>query len=335
MSQDTSSAVKVEVTTVDEVPDYIVESQVDRVFRFLDSVGVRLEKDPTVMGPSYVHEKLKECRDYSLEIEGLLVRFYDVERKIKNSLSGYKESYKAEKSELMALDDWVGKGKSSSDREARADMRLKSVVAAISDLREQLVNVQYVLKAIELKKEGLNRTNNDIKKQVSLMEFSKHSNISIDDDYDDLLVQEGRGNKIPLDDDEEVGFLFGDPLPESEPEPDTIPEEAAKHIAPDPEDPIAGAVMGPEEDPNDFLNEMGLDDIVPLNSTTSTDEDGQGDEVGDLDDDMSPDDLADLFNFATVDAKADAESLDEGDSVGDDSDDTDGIDMEAFLDEVD
>ena len=76
----------------DSIPEFIVEDRVDAVFSQLDSFAVRLERDPTVLGPSYVHEKLKQCRDHSIAVETLLVEFYDVERKVKNMLAARKEA---------------------------------------------------------------------------------------------------------------------------------------------------------------------------------------------------------------------------------------------------
>ena len=311
MSQTDTTPAGPTVSDPIDVPEFITETQADRVFRFLDGVSVRLEKDPTVMGPSYVHGKLKECRDFSIEVENLLVTYYDVERRVKNMLAGHKESIKARRAELMALDPWVAKGRSAADREARADMNLKSEIEALNNLKEQLVNVGYVLRAIELKREGLNRTNNDIKKQVSLMEFAKSNSYPLaDDEYDDLVVQ-GVSNPakgVPLDDgDEDVINLFGGDLPEPEEAPEEIHPEQAKHMAD--EDEGAGHIEA-ADDLDDFLTNLQVEDVPDL----ADDEDDE--EV----------DIANLINTATetqTPKKAPAKSFD--------LDDEDVVDIGAFL----
>jgi len=246
-----------------EVPEFITETQADRVFRYLDGVSVRIEKDPTVMGPSYVHEKLKECRDFSIEVENLLVTYFDIERKVKNLLAGQKEVIKASRAELLAMNPWVDKGRSAADREARADMNLKGEIDAMIDLKEQAVNVSYVLRAIELKREGLNRTNNDIKKQVSLMEFARGTNYNLGTDneynsYDGLIEGTTTPSKgTPMDSsDDDVMQLFGEDLPVIEEAPAEIHPEQAKHIGEH-----DSTDIDPMEDMDDFLSNLQVDDV--------------------------------------------------------------------------
>jgi len=215
-------------TAVSQVPDFILNEQVETVFKKLDTMTVRLEKDPTVMGPSYVHAKLKECRDFSNDIEQMMVTFLDIERKVKNMLATEKESMRIQRSELIALDDWVLKGKSSSDREARVDIKLKDQAEVVADLQEQSINVLYVLRAVELKREGLNRVNNDIKKQVSLMEFAKTNSYPLMSD--DIEEETSAKPAYTLDDSaEDMENLFGS-LPLSEEPPQEISPKALRHM---------------------------------------------------------------------------------------------------------
>lgn len=164
------------------VPSFVTEEDIKKIVIFLDGILIRLEQDPTVLGPSYVISKLKECRDYSNAIEKFLVKYYDTERRIKILLSGQKETLKVLRSEYLALNKWVRDGKSAADREARVEVKLKPQTEVMRQLQEELLNIQFVLKAIEMKRDGLNRTNNDIKKQVSLMEFAKGNALTLASD---------------------------------------------------------------------------------------------------------------------------------------------------------
>ena len=191
------------VTESEVVPDYITAEMADSVTKQLEKISVRLEVDPTIHGASYIHSMLKECRDFSIEVETLLIKYYDIERRVKNRLRSQKESLKAYRAELLALDAWVAKGRSTADRTARADMKLKSEVEIFNDLKEQEINVNYILKAIELKLDGLKRTNADIKKQVSLMEFVQNNSGNFDPS-----VPQGREYLLDEDDDDDVEIDF-------------------------------------------------------------------------------------------------------------------------------
>jgi hypothetical protein len=216
-----------------------------------------------------------------------------------------------------------------------------------------------VLKAIELKKEGLNRTNNDIKKQVSLMEFSKSNNFIVEDDdgdYDGLVT--GRSTKIPLDDDDvELYSLFGDGGASNEPElpptqdaPEEIPESAAVHYETNPEDPITDTSMGDDEDPNEFLVGITLDDVGADSAEDSADEvevESEPEPVvladdteveADAGESLDDDELAGLFDdFEPLDLSGgedDSSEDDDASDIGDIDDDDNVIDMESFINEL-
>tara|TARA_B100000745_G_scaffold273464_1_gene201875 strand:+ start:848 stop:1804 length:957 start_codon:yes stop_codon:yes gene_type:complete len=291
-----------------EVPLLLTEAQVDEVFSQLDQYSVSLEEDPTVLGASYIHEKLKQCRDYSIAIESLLIQYYDIERKVKNRAKALEEMLKAERSLLKATDPWVSRGKSAGDREGRADYLLSSLVSAVNNLEEQRVNVEYLVKTIELKKNGLNRTNNDIKKQVSLMEFSKTTVLSLDGDgededesFEDLFsssVLEESAEETPQDlfSKDEGASTPEEAFPGDRSEPDQVSEAVQKHIDTDPDDPESDLSLTSEEDAEDFLLNLDLGNTSPTPEFDDSElvimggmERSESDRDGDLSLDMSDD----------------------------------------------
>jgi len=324
------------------VPDFITNERAEEVFGLLDEFYVRLEKDPTVMGPSYVHEKLKECRDYSIEIEELLIEFYDVQRRVKNMLTAHKRAYEAEKSELLVLDDEVRKGKSASDRTAIAEYKLKDDQEKINNLEEQLVNVRYVLKAVELKKEGMNRTNNDIKKQVSLMEFAKSTVTPLEEVEDeDLPFENGTAGSTPLDDDDEdVSALFEDeptaPPEAKEPE-DSEPvedDELARRLALAEDDGVTEAHANPpEDDEEDLVPEDPPEEIPEEVERHMADDDEPDPLEGDLEADLDGlGDIDDFLNDITVELDPEEEEPEvENGGVTVVADDDDEEDLDALL----
>jgi len=232
-----------------EIPDFITEEIATGVFEELEGISVELALDPTVLGPSYVHSKLATCRRFSIRIESLLVTFYNIERGVKNLLESNKEILKAQRAELLALNDWVGKGRSAADREARVSVKMKNVILAITDLKEQLLNVGYVLRAIELKREGLNRTNNDIKKQVHLMEVSKDNSTPIDEEADEPTLQE---------EGDDVTFVFDMPIEKA---PEVLDPNQEKHMSKT-VDSMEGTTT--EEDLDSFLSELDIQVDLPV-----------------------------------------------------------------------
>lgn len=320
------------MTQQDTIPEFISNETVEELFESLDGLSVRLEKDPTVLGPSYVHVKLKECRDHSIKVEGLLVQFYDVERRVKNLLAGLKEAHKAQTAEMLVLDDDVRKGRSASEREAIVDFKLKQDIVNINDLKEQLINVSYVLKAVELKKEGLNRTNNDIKKQVSLMEFAKSNATPIDEDYGDLPMEP---DTTPLEETSEdlEAVLQGDLQPEAPP--DEIPESLELHMASEEDgDPVADDAIAGLGDIDEFLQEMDVD---------TDPEPEEEEDVSDVVMDDEEVDIEALLNIDPLDEKEDDEPVievvpDDPDAAPEEDDEPElevedtVVDIGAFLD---
>lgn len=237
------------------IPVFLTEEEAVKVFHDLESYMVRLEKDPTVMGPSYVHDKLKACRDYSNKVETLLITYYDKDRRIRNMLGSKKAEYDAKKAEMLATDPAVDKKKSADGRAAYVDYKLKDVIEETTDLKEQLTTCQMLVKAIELRKDGLNRANNDIKKQVSLMEFAHGKSGFLAGDVEE---EEGFGMAVDgesgLVEDEAIADLFS-AKPSNQPE--HVSAELAVHMVgegdPDPKVDSAQEDVG---DLDDFLNNI-------------------------------------------------------------------------------
>jgi hypothetical protein len=297
---------------------FISEEKAEAVFTALGKMVVQLDKDPTVQGPSYVHGKLKECRDHSNAVEQYLIEYYDVERRIKNSLNARKTEYDTRKVELLAVDPDVAKKRSAFDREALVNYRLKDVLEAIADLKTQLNDCAYVVKAVEARRDGLNRTNNDIKKQVALMEFAKGNANPLGGDYEDdggFLSFDGPDASTPKpEDDEDIAALIDDmkiEMKKAESAPEVIPPDAAAHLDPNPSNPREDTA---DEDVSD------LDGF--LDSITTVDEAGES--VQTSSDDSEDDDLAALFNTPPLDEK-------EADKKGPAKDDDDVVDIGKFL----
>ena len=306
--------------------EFITEEQSDAVFAALSQLHVRLEEDPTVRGSSYVHESLKRCRDYSIQVEELLVQYYNVERRAKTAVSAAKQAYKMRYAELLATDPEIRNKdicSSSADREALANVRCKAESEELHDLEDQLLMVQYILKAIELKREGLNRTNNDIKKQVSLMEFAKSNATPYDgssDDFEDV----GGGPSDLNEDVEEVMALFTqeDPGIQDEQPPMNIPEEVTAHLSNDPDDPVRGTTTN--EDVNQYLQDIEINDAPDMGSE-------------DLDEEAEPALCADEEDSDSVEPGVEdsSETSDEGDDDSFMDQLTSGIEDDVDVDDLD
>ena len=231
--------------------DIVTEAEADQVFKQIEAYTIRLEKDPTVMGPSYVHDKLRECRDFSNEVETLLITYYDKERRVKNAYSAKRAEFDARKMELIATDPDVAKKRSATDRDALANYKLKDVTEEVNDLKEQATTCQYMIKAIELRKDSLNRANNDIKKQVSLMEFARGKSSPLAGDYEE--------DDLAFGGDEDLNSIIDAPKSNAVVEP-VLEEAVAARLKPHlttPEDTYGGDTAQEEtEDLDNFLNNI-------------------------------------------------------------------------------
>jgi hypothetical protein len=192
------------------------------------------------------------------------------------------------------------------------------VLEAIADLKTQLNDCAYVVKAVEARRDGLNRTNNDIKKQVALMEFAKGNANPLGGDYEDdggFLSFDGPDASTPKpEDDEDIAALIDDmkiEMKKAESAPEVIPPDAAAHLDPNPSNPREDTA---DEDVSD------LDGF--LDSITTVDEAGES--VQTSSDDSEDDDLAALFNTPPLDEK-------EADKKGPAKDDDDVVDIGKFL----
>jgi len=94
---------------------------------------------------------------------------------------------------------------SIKDREAKADSLLKDNLSRIREYKNEVTDLQNLLKVINLKIRNLNRVNNDIKLQMRIMESQLKMGSSIGDDAAARsLIQEMRKSKIGKDSFEEI-----------------------------------------------------------------------------------------------------------------------------------
>jgi len=140
----------------------------NQIYDRLLVIRVKIEADD-IPGPQYVNEKIGECsiaieeiERYSIEISkeiSVLSQAYN------NAISDYEY-----KKEMLFQTEEIKNLPNIKDRESRANSRLKCELDTIRSYKNELTDLNNLLKQVSLKIRNLNRVNTDIKMQLRIME---------------------------------------------------------------------------------------------------------------------------------------------------------------------
>lgn len=146
--------------------------KIDRVKAIYDEISryeIKLEQDPRSLGPLYLQNVIATCRNYLNLVSRIQLEVHREKQDIDRSRRAAETSYEVALAELLANDERVRRAPSIQDRNATANMILREQLGAISALKAQLQDIEYVEKAIRHRHRELTSTMTEIKLQRSLI----------------------------------------------------------------------------------------------------------------------------------------------------------------------
>lgn len=119
--------------------------------------------------PAEINQKIGECHGLIEEIEHFSIRVSKEISVRQQALNNAVAQYEYKKSEALTKDD-IKSLPSIRDREAAVDMLLNKERAQVTEYKNEVTDLNNLLKSIDLKIKNLNRANNDIKMQLRVFE---------------------------------------------------------------------------------------------------------------------------------------------------------------------
>jgi hypothetical protein len=142
---------------------------VDKIYREVGELHIELERDPTVLGPNYIHEVISRCRNYLNKVSHTRLTLSKMRRDLMVQIGREETLFDMDKDRLLAEDDVVKRAPNIRDREALVNTRLKDRVNTISGYKTELLDLETVEKAVKMVHDELIRTSTEIKTQRALL----------------------------------------------------------------------------------------------------------------------------------------------------------------------
>lgn len=234
----------------------------DSIQKIYDEIGqlqLELEPDPTILGPRYINEITARCRNHLNKVTLIRLRLSREKRALKSRLAGEETLLAAERDRLLAEDETVRRQPNLRDREAVANTILRDRLNTIAQLKNELLDLDTVEKAVTLVHDELIRTGNEIKTQRSLILADRASGAAYGDEYDG--PRDNRGRVLPptsIDEGELDRIMAEDPQPAAV-EPAVTPVEAATEAT---QDSPAEVASEPAVELPDELAALGTTSVV-------------------------------------------------------------------------
>lgn len=181
------------------------QTEIEEIYAEIQQLPIELAPDPTILGAIYITEIIAKCRNHLNRVSQILLRMSRERRLVKFTLSGEETILSAEKDRLLAEDDDVKRAANIRDREAIANTKLRERLNRIHVLKNELLDLETVEKAVKLIHEELVRTSNEIKTQRSLLHADRYSGAGYGDESN--LPRDGKGRVLPQSDDIDIAEL--------------------------------------------------------------------------------------------------------------------------------
>lgn len=143
--------------------------RITNIYNEIDGFGIELEADPTVLGPQYLGKVIAQCRNFLNRTTSILLEIRRDKHMTSNRLSAEKAAFKIESDNLLASDERVRSRPNIRDREAMINVILSERLNRITELENDIRNLEAVEGAVKVRHTELVRTDGQIKTQRSLI----------------------------------------------------------------------------------------------------------------------------------------------------------------------
>jgi hypothetical protein len=141
----------------------------EKTYDRLSEISMKMEIK-VLPDSQYINEKLGQCHIFIEEVEKFFIEVSKEMSIVQRALNNAIACYETARDDLMATDPEIMSLPSLKDREARANFQLKKHLIEIKNYKNDLVDLENLQKAINVKLKNLGRVNMDIKIQLRLMD---------------------------------------------------------------------------------------------------------------------------------------------------------------------
>lgn len=124
----------------------------------------------TIPDPRYINEKIGQCHILIEEVEKFYIQVTKEISIVQRVLNNATVAYENSRDNLISTNEDIRSLPSQKDRESKANVALKSDLMDIRGYKNELVDLENLQKALNLKLKNLTRLNADIKTQLKLMD---------------------------------------------------------------------------------------------------------------------------------------------------------------------
>lgn len=150
----------------------IDENIIDKIYQELTSMEVQLDLDPLEFGPDRLNNKTAEVRNLLTRVEKIFMDLSQNYHKYKRDLLINSTEFNIAKTRLMVDDPHVRAGRSQTERETLAEVRLTDMSKKIKDLEVAVQDLDELLKVVKAKRADLKDIQNRLKDQLKLAQES-------------------------------------------------------------------------------------------------------------------------------------------------------------------
>jgi hypothetical protein len=136
----------------------------DRLLEIRFKMGIEVIPDPVV-----INQKIGECHIFIEEIEHFSIKVSKEISVMQQAYNNAVADYEIKKESLLTKDP-IKSLPSIKDREAQANLALSTERSKVVKYENEVIDLNNLLKSINLKIKNLNRANNDIKMQLRIFE---------------------------------------------------------------------------------------------------------------------------------------------------------------------
>lgn len=180
------------------------EKYKNKIYDRLLSIKLKIEVQ-SFPNPQYINEKIGECHVYIDEIERYSIETTREVSAMQQALNNAVADYEVKKENFLIHDKDIKSLPNIKDREAKANSQLESELKQIKEYENILIDLNNLLKAINLKIKNLNRANTDIKVMIRVLESQiKLGMAPATDSIMKSLIEEINKGKIDADSFEDV-----------------------------------------------------------------------------------------------------------------------------------
>lgn len=153
------------------------KEQIDTILSEISGFSITLEDDPTLphLGSKYLQKVVSQCRNYLNRVSYYYQLISRMERETLRELKILEMDLDFKTKEKLADDQIVRQQPSIEDRKALAASILKNEHDSVNQLQIELLDIQESKKIIKFIHSELQRTNQDIRVQRSLVKDDKES----------------------------------------------------------------------------------------------------------------------------------------------------------------